>query len=263
MHLTEKEPEFGRRGRQILGAAGLAALLQGGVVLGVTQLEPHVPTPAPQRITMQVVTRAPKPPVPKVEALPSPPVEVAAAPKPKRKAKNKPKAQPAPMPMAAEAPPPVKAAPPPPLVVGLTLSSTTANGKGPRFAVGNTLMGTPDAVAKKPVVGPMVRAPIVPMPSGDLEPARKVRVAAKLRHSTPPYYPPAAKRDGLEGVVVLSITIDPQGQVSKAKILRGLSTLLDESAVAAAKNTLWSPATLNGHPVRITRRFNVRFTLQS
>jgi TonB family protein len=61
---------------------------------------------------------------------------------------------------------------------------------------------------------------------------------------------------------VLSITINPRGRVEDASVLRGLGAGLDESALTAARNTLWSPATIDGEPVRSTRRFNVRFTLQ-
>lgn len=271
MFLTEKEPEFGRRGRQLLGATGLAALLQGGIVWAITELEPHVPPPTPARITMRVVKQSP--PAPKAATLPPPAVETVTPaktkpkPKPKTKPKTKPKKKksptlPAPMPTTAPSSP-EKAAAPPPLVVGLTLSSTTQGGKGPRIAVGNTLMGTPDSVAKTPVAGPMVKAKPVPPTLGESDITEERRVAAKLRSSTPPFYPPEAKRDGLQGVVVLSITINPRGHVSRAQVLRGLDARLDASAVAAAKNTLWSPATVNGHPIVITRRFNVRFTLQS
>lgn len=62
---------------------------------------------------------------------------------------------------------------------------------------------------------------------------------------------------------MLSITINAAGYVESASVVSGLGHGLDESALRAARETLWAPALLDGQPVRTTRRFNVRFTLQS
>lgn len=274
MYLIAKEPESGRRGQTLRNAAVVTALIHGGPVVAVTRIDPYTPPPPAQRIAMRIVQHK-APVVPPTLDVPQPTAAKASPPpktkpKAKQKTKAKPtpkpaptKASPAPMPIASTPPPSIPATPAP-LVVGLTLSSTTFGGRGPRLAVGNTLMGSPDAVAANPLAGPTVHA-AAPAPSPvtpSTNSASAVRISAKLRRSTPPFYPPEAKHNGVEGVVVLSITITPKGEVSNAKVLRGLSARLDESALAAAKNTLWSPATLDGRPVRITRRFNVRFTLQ-
>jgi protein TonB len=84
---------------------------------------------------------------------------------------------------------------------------------------------------------------------------------AALQTRVTPHYPPAAKRDGVEGVVVLFITINEKGRVDSARVLRGIGSGLDESALDAARTTTWFPATIDGQPVRSTRRFNVRFSL--
>ena len=261
MYALQDEPEAGRRGRVLVGATLVAAISLTGLLNVTAGLERHAPPQKAQRIQMRVV-RSPPPPPASAPSPPPPPVE--AKPKPRKK-RDEPRPRPAlpakrprPMPRAEPAPEPP---PSTPLVVGLTLSSTTRSGKGPRFAVGNTLMGTPDETAQAPTPGSMVRGAPPPPESTDRS-LYKNRVSAKLRRRSTPYYPPAAKRDGVEGVVVLSITINTRGEVEKAKVLRGLGSGLDESAINAARSTLWSPSTVDGRPVRSTRRFNVRFTLQ-
>jgi protein TonB len=148
-----------------------------------------------------------------------------------------------------------------PLVVGLTLSSTAHSGKGPRLGIGNTLMGAPSRTASAPVAGSMARGEVTQ--PGDGAPAGdgKGPTPAALQTRVTPHYPPAAKRDGVEGVVVLFITINEKGRVDSARVLRGIGSGLDESALDAARTTTWFPATIDGQPVRSTRRFNVRFSL--
>jgi len=141
---------------------------------------------------------------------------------------------------------------PVPLVAGLTLSSTTAAGRGPRFGVGNTELGTPGARAADPAV-----AASPPTAAGT------ARVEARLLDGAAPEYSSEARREGIEGVVVLALKIDASGHVEEARVVRGLGHGLDEPALQAARETRWAPATLAGTAVSSTRRFTVRFTLRS
>ncbi|MCB9535504.1 MAG: energy transducer TonB [Myxococcales bacterium] len=77
-----------------------------------------------------------------------------------------------------------------------------------------------------------------------------------------PDYPAAARKEGIEGTVVLSIVVDTEGRVVRATVVKGLGHGLDQAAVEAAKATLWHPATVGGRPTQSTRRFHVRFTLE-
>ena len=128
-------------------------------------------------------------------------------------------------------------------------------------------MGEPDRVAQAPRAPRPGKRDIAPNPVqvAPSSPISKnsVSVAAKLKRSTTPTYPAIARNQGVEGVVILAITIGPDGRVEDAHVVKGLGLGLDESALAAARKTVWSPATVNGNPTRTTRRFNVRFTLQS
>lgn len=285
MYALQPEPERRTRWAVLLGGAVVALSVQAAAVQTVRQIEPRTPRPVVQeRIAMQVVQPKPAPPPATPEPPKPPPVEApkpppAAKPEPKRKPKPKPKptpvAQPAPPPPkpmpAPEMPaaePPAPAKPPPKLIAGLTLGSTVKGGGGPRFGVGNTAMGAPGRVAAAPKAGPMVRGPVdraAPAGSeGALSSAPPPkRKPARLRQKFVPTYPDAAREAGIEGTVILALTIGADGVVERVRVIRGLGHGLDESAAEAAKKTRWFPATRGGRPITETRRFNVRFTLES
>lgn len=266
MYAIQQEPEAGRSLRVLIAGVALSVLTHGALLTGSSAWPQRVAEATPARVRMtivrQLVQAAPQPPAAD-ERQPTQPPTPTAEPKPTRMSEPKPatKSQPKPRPRPArltEAAPPAK---PVPLVVGLTLSSTTPSGKGARFGVGNTLVGTPKRTAAPAKAGPLDRGPSGGRSGPRNSSSSKHRTAASLRRSSPPHYPIQAKHDGLEGVVVLSITISAHGHVEDATVLRGLGSGLDESALNAARDTLWSPATIDGQAVRSTRRFNVRFTI--
>ena len=66
-------------------------------------------------------------------------------------------------------------------------------------------------------------------------------------------YPREAKQKGLEGYVTLSLLIDKEGQVVKARVL------VDETALNGVKDWVFYPAQYQGEPVRVWARQKVRF----
>jgi protein TonB len=77
-----------------------------------------------------------------------------------------------------------------------------------------------------------------------------------------PAYPDTARREGLEGVVTLEITVEPDGRVSEVVVAKSSGhACLDESAVEAARTWIYEPARLNGAPVAAKIRVPVRFAL--
>ena len=75
-----------------------------------------------------------------------------------------------------------------------------------------------------------------------------------------PVYPEVAARAKVEGVVLLEVAIAPSGRVEDVRVLRSIP-LLDEAAVAAARQWLFSPTLLSGVPVHVAMTVSVRFSL--
>ncbi|MBE2248496.1 MAG: TonB family protein [Myxococcus sp.] len=209
-----------------------------------------------QRVEMEFY-EPPPPPPPKVEE-PEPPKPVEP---PKEKVK------PPPVKVAEVKPPPIDAPPPPneepppnasdkpvPLVVGISMSSTAAGGT---FAVGvgNTTYGKADTTPTDPSQVKAYRAPkYVPPGGADTQP--------DLIGDYKPPYPEEARRNEIEGTVVLRVTIDEEGTVTEVKVLRGLGFGLDEASVVAMKKHRFKPATKDGEKVGTTITFNFSWYLE-
>ena len=98
-------------------------------------------------------------------------------------------------------------------------------------------------------------------------PAPVVRVGGPIKEPTKiksvaPVYPDAAKQAGVQGVVILECTISPRGDVSEVKVLRGIP-LLDQAAVDAVKQWVYTPTLLNGVPVPVIMTVTVNFKLSA
>ncbi len=85
-------------------------------------------------------------------------------------------------------------------------------------------------------------------------------VRETLLHAEPVVYPPEALKAGLQGEVVLKVTIEATGDVSEATVVRGLGLGTDEAAVAAMLKFKFNPATRNGKPIKVTVLQPVPFT---
>jgi TonB family protein len=82
-----------------------------------------------------------------------------------------------------------------------------------------------------------------------------------LLHSTTAHYTASAREAGIEGTVVLHLTVDPAGLVKDVVVLRSLPMGLGESAAAAAYDWRFLPATSDGEPVEATLPVEVDFSL--
>ena len=77
-----------------------------------------------------------------------------------------------------------------------------------------------------------------------------------------PMYPPDAVRQGLEGRVILSVTISFTGKVTRVTVAASCGhQLLDQAALGAVRRWRFSPATRDGKPVEWTARLPIRFRL--
>jgi protein TonB len=265
VHALEDEPEKSKRPFLLLAGAALAVALQGGGLYAADKYKPPE-KPRHEVIRVAIVQKPPKPeppkPPPPPEAPKPPPPPPPEPPKvrPKPPPKVKPAEPPPPTPPPPAPEPPKPAPPPPPLVTGLTLESTVAGGKGPAVQVGNTQMGVVGdhavtAVTKPGVAGGTGDGPI------QAPPHAVVRVDAKRKRVDEPPYPPAARAANIEGVVVLVLTIDEEGHVVEAQVVKEPGYGLGESAAKAARQWLYEPATVDGKPVRSKLTQVVRFRL--
>lgn len=237
----------------ILGA--MLAISIGTHVVTVVNLPSSVPGgPKNQRVEMEFY-EPPPPPPPKVEEPEPPkpvePPKVKLKPPPVKVAEVKPPPDAPPPPN--EEPPPEASTKPVPLVVGISMSSTTAGGT---FAVGvgNTTYGKADTTPTDPSKVQAYRAPkYVPPGGADTQP----EVANEFK----PPYPEEAKKNDIEGTVVLKITVDENGAVIDAKVVKGLGFGLDEASVAAIRKFKFKPATKGGEAVGTTLTYNFSWFL--
>lgn len=113
--------------------------------------------------------------------------------------------------------------------------------------------------------------PPPPPPPAGMAPAAPsgltpVRVGGNIKTPTkvkdvPPVYPADAFAARITGVIILEVTVDTDGRVSDAKILRSIP-LLDPAALEAVRQWEFTPTELNGMRVPVIMTVTVNFTLQ-
>ena len=76
-------------------------------------------------------------------------------------------------------------------------------------------------------------------------------------------YPEQAKKDSIEGRVVVGFVIDTDGSITDPKIVRSVHPLLDAEALWVVKlMPKWEPGYQNGIPVRVKYNIPVTFKLK-
>jgi TonB family protein len=78
-------------------------------------------------------------------------------------------------------------------------------------------------------------------------------------HYVEPEYTEAARSSDVSGIVVLRVTVDRNGRVSKVNVTQPLPLGLSEQAVRAVQQWRYQPATRNGQPVEAEIDVQVRF----
>jgi len=77
-----------------------------------------------------------------------------------------------------------------------------------------------------------------------------------------PVYPEEARKGGIQGVVLLEALVDGEGEVSRVKILKSESSVLNKSAIDAVKQWVYEPYILEGKPTSVLFTVTVRFKLK-
>ncbi|HLA77619.1 MAG TPA: energy transducer TonB [Vicinamibacteria bacterium] len=122
--------------------------------------------------------------------------------------------------------------------------------------VGGVEGGVPGGVVGG-VVGGLTDAPApsaAPVRVGGL-----VKAPRKIRH-VDPAYPTLALQARLEGIVIVEAVVDAGGNVTDARILRGIP-MLDAAALEAVRQWGYTPTLLNGVPTPIIMTVTVSFVL--
>jgi protein TonB len=86
--------------------------------------------------------------------------------------------------------------------------------------------------------------------------------APALLHRVEPTYPEVAALAQLAGVVILEATVNTDGCVESAKVLRSRHPLLDKAAQQALMQWQYSPLVLNGIPVPFVLTVTFNFSVQ-
>jgi TonB family protein len=76
-----------------------------------------------------------------------------------------------------------------------------------------------------------------------------------------PVYPQQARASGTTGEVIVEAVIDEEGCVRNVRALKAQPDGLTESAMVAIRRWVFSPATLDGKPVKIYYVLNVNFSV--
>jgi TonB family protein len=80
-------------------------------------------------------------------------------------------------------------------------------------------------------------------------PSQRSQVSAPRKvYDVRPVWPDEARRAGVQGIVIVEFTVDVDGTVADARILRGIP-LLEKAALDCVRQWRYEPTLLNGRPV--------------
>jgi protein TonB len=96
-------------------------------------------------------------------------------------------------------------------------------------------------------------------PGSAEEPLEPATIVSKVG----PAYPEAARRAGVEGTVVLQVTIGSDGRVTSVDVVRGLPLGLSEAAASAVRRWLYRPARGRSGPIASRKEVRIEFRLRS
>ncbi len=83
----------------------------------------------------------------------------------------------------------------------------------------------------------------------------------QLIFSPNPEYSEEARRAKYQGVCILSLIVDAQGNPQRVQVVRHLGKGLDKKAVEAVKQYRFKPAMRHGEPVAVEVNIEVNFRL--
>lgn len=140
-------------------------------------------------------------------------------------------------------------------VFGRSRKSLTSDSPGAvDVKMGNTVTKENDDLKLQPS-----DADALPIPTDDYLVTRMPKLKSEIRIP----YPPEAKKNNIEGPVVMDILIDKTGRVRSVQLVRGPGFGLNEAATQALQQFAFEPAVTNDGPVAVKIRYTYRFVLES
>ncbi len=92
-------------------------------------------------------------------------------------------------------------------------------------------------------------------PGGEVELMRYIRKNIK--------YPPIARENNIEGLVVVTFVVEPTGSISNIKVLRDIGGGCGSEAVRIIRSMpSWKPGKQRGKPVKVQYNLPIRFKLE-
>jgi periplasmic protein TonB len=99
----------------------------------------------------------------------------------------------------------------------------------------------------------------IPIPADDYLVTSQVSLLKDVRIP----YPLEAKKNNIEGPVVMDLIVDQNGKVRSVVLVRGPGSGLNEAAVEAAKSFEFRPAKVGDQNVAVKIRYTYRFVLEN
>jgi protein TonB len=98
-------------------------------------------------------------------------------------------------------------------------------------------------------------------PGGGTREFMHFEMPPRLVSSAVPEYPELARKAGVEGFVIVHVTVDGTGRVVDAWIAASEAEILNDPAIKAAYEHVFDPALQNDVPVKATISLRFRFSL--
>jgi TonB family protein len=86
-------------------------------------------------------------------------------------------------------------------------------------------------------------------------------IAPSIVYKTERPYTDEARRENIEGTVLLYVQVGPNGKATNIRVLHGLGHGLDENAIDAVRQWLFKPGLQDGKPVMVEAQIEVNFQL--
>lgn len=150
---------------------------------------------------------------------------------------------------------------------GPGVGNGTGGAKGAKGVVASTGFGNGVATGSKGGGGTVKQGVFGDgRPTTEAPKVRQTAVAARtlpveILYKPKPMYTDEARRQRIEGEVLLKVAFSASGQVEVLGVTRGLGYGLDEAAIAAARQIRFKPAQQDGHAVDSTATVHILFEL--